>query len=90
VPALERIDFTSVSAQGFAFQVELSWRAHQAGLRTVEVPITFAERERGTSKMSPTIIGEALWRITMWGVQDRQATVRRGLHGTATGQVRWP
>lgn len=90
VPTLEKIDFESVLSQGYSFQVELAWRAHQAGFRAVEVPITFAERERGASKMSPTIIGEALWRVTMWGLQDRRTSVRRALNGTSSGQVRWP
>jgi dolichol-phosphate mannosyltransferase len=81
VPALEKIDFESVSSQGYCFQVELSWRAHRAGFRTVEVPITFAERERGASKMSPLIIGEALWRVTLWGVHDRRG---------AAPPARWP
>jgi dolichol-phosphate mannosyltransferase len=90
VPVLDKIDLASVSSQGFSFQVELAWRAHQAGLRTVEVPITFTERENGTSKMSPSIIGEALWRVTVWGVQERRAALRRRLAGPASGQVRWP
>ncbi|MFG3706518.1 polyprenol monophosphomannose synthase [Micromonospora sp. NPDC047670] len=88
--ALDEIDLNSVCSQGYSFQVELSRLAHRAGARIVEVPITFAERERGSSKMSPLIIVEALWRITAWGVQDRRTAVRRGLHGTPTGQVRWP
>jgi dolichol-phosphate mannosyltransferase len=88
--ALDAIDLASVCSQGYSFQVELSRLAHQAGVRIVEVPITFAERERGASKMSPLIVAEALWRITTWGVQDRRQAVRRGLHGTPTGQVRWP
>lgn len=79
-----------MTSQGYSFQVELSRLAHQAGVRIVEVPITFAEREHGDSKMSPKIVAEALWRITAWGVQDRRQAVRRGLHGTATGQARWP
>jgi dolichol-phosphate mannosyltransferase len=90
VPALDKVDFESVSSQGFSFQVELSWRAHQAGFRMVEVPITFAERENGTSKMSPAIIGEALWRVTVWGVQERRTAARRGLPATASAQARWP
>ncbi|NJP35022.1 polyprenol monophosphomannose synthase, partial [Micromonospora thermarum] len=88
--ALDAIDLTSVSSQGYSFQVELSRLAHRAGVRIVEVPITFAERERGTSKMSPRIVAEALWRITGWALADRRQAVRRGLHGTPTGQVRWP
>ncbi|MFC4017368.1 polyprenol monophosphomannose synthase [Micromonospora sp. GCM10011542] len=88
--ALDAIDLASVCSQGYSFQVELSRLAHRAGVRIVEVPITFAERERGESKMSPRIVAEALWRITAWGVQDRRQAVRRSLHGTPTGQVRWP
>jgi dolichol-phosphate mannosyltransferase len=91
MPALEKIDFESVSSQGYSFQVELSWRAHQAGFRTVEVPITFAERERGASKMSPAIIGEALWRVTVWGVQERRGAPRREPHRATPAQpARWP
>ncbi|SCG49975.1 dolichol-phosphate mannosyltransferase [Micromonospora echinaurantiaca] len=88
--ALRRLDLASVCSQGYSFQVELSRLAHRAGARIVEVPITFAERERGSSKMSPLIVAEALWRITGWAVQDRRLAVRRGLYGTPTGQVRWP
>ncbi|GAA4580698.1 polyprenol monophosphomannose synthase [Micromonospora coerulea] len=88
--ALDAIDLASVSSRGYAFQVELSRLAHRAGVRMVEVPITFAEREHGDSKMSPLIVAEALWRITGWAVQDRRTAVRRGLYGTADGQVRWP
>ncbi|MGN9778891.1 polyprenol monophosphomannose synthase [Micromonospora sp. H33] len=88
--ALDAIDLKSVSSQGYSFQVELSRLAHRAGVRIVEVPITFAERERGTSKMSPLVVAEALWRVTGWAVADRRQAVRRGLHGTPTGQMRWP
>ncbi|WBB68769.1 polyprenol monophosphomannose synthase [Micromonospora sp. WMMD812] len=88
--ALDAIDLASVCSQGYSFQVELSRLAHRAGMRIVEVPITFAEREHGDSKMSPRIVAEALWRITTWAVQDRRQAVRRALHGTPTGQVRWP
>lgn len=88
--ALEALDLASVCSQGYSFQVELSRLAHRAGVRIVEVPITFAERERGSSKMSPLIVAEALWRITGWAVADRRLAFRRGLHGTPTGQIRWP
>ncbi|MER7457805.1 polyprenol monophosphomannose synthase [Micromonospora sp. NPDC126480] len=88
--ALDALDLESVCSQGYSFQVELSRLAHRAGVRIVEVPITFAERERGHSKMSPLIVAEALWRITGWAVADRRTAVRRVLHGTPTGQVRWP
>ncbi|MEW2382206.1 polyprenol monophosphomannose synthase [Micromonospora sp. NPDC047707] len=88
--ALDAIDLGSVCSQGYSFQVELARLAHRAGVRIVEVPITFAEREHGSSKMSPRIVAEALWRVTRWAVADRRQAVRRGLHGTPTGQVRWP
>ncbi|MEV4755089.1 polyprenol monophosphomannose synthase [Micromonospora sp. NPDC049559] len=88
VPALEKIDFESVTSQGYCFQVELSWRAHQAGFRIAEVPITFAQRERGASKMSPAIIGEALWRVTVWAARDRISA--RETRRAAAEPVRWP
>jgi dolichol-phosphate mannosyltransferase len=64
---LEELDLHEVSSQGYCFQVDMAWRAVQAGFRVREVPITFAERERGTSKMNGAIVGEALWRVTRWG-----------------------
>lgn len=79
MPALEKIDFDSVASQGYCFQVDLAWRAHRHGLRVVEVPITFTERERGASKMSPAIVREALWRVTVWGFRARQQAVRQAL-----------
>jgi dolichol-phosphate mannosyltransferase len=60
---LESIDFSSVSSTGYAFQIELTWRAAQLGYHIVEVPITFAERERGESKMSAGIVAEAMLRV---------------------------
>ncbi|GIJ37784.1 dolichol-phosphate mannosyltransferase [Micromonospora andamanensis] len=87
---LDALDLDSVCSQGYSFQVELSRLAHRAGARIVEVPITFAERERGASKMSPLIVVEALWRITGWAVRDRRTAVRRGLHAATAGQARWP
>lgn len=69
--ALQAIDYTHVESQGYCFQVDMTRRAVQAGLRLVEVPITFSEREVGQSKMSTHIVAEALWRVTQWGVTDR-------------------
>lgn len=77
VPALEKIDVDSVASQGYCFQVDLAWRAHRHGLRVVEVPITFTERQRGASKMSPAIVREALWRVTVWGVRARGKALLR-------------
>lgn len=60
---LEAIDLPSARARGYAFQVELTWRALRAGFRVVEVPITFRERRAGRSKMSWRIALEAVWLV---------------------------
>ncbi len=60
---LEAIDLTEVRSRGYSFQVELTWRAHQLGFSIAELPITFPDRRRGTSKMSGAIFGEAAWRV---------------------------
>jgi dolichol-phosphate mannosyltransferase len=69
--ALETVDLADVASHGYCFQVDLAWRAVLAGLRVVEVPIEFVERARGASKMSGSIVREALWRVTVWGVTRR-------------------
>jgi dolichol-phosphate mannosyltransferase len=61
--ALLTVDYPSAGAQGYAFQVELTWRALQMGLHVVELPITFRERRHGHSKMSARIAREAVWRV---------------------------
>jgi dolichol-phosphate mannosyltransferase len=68
---LEGINLETVSSQGYCFQIDLASRAIRRGWRVVEVPITFVEREYGASKMSRSIVVEALWRVTVWGVQQR-------------------
>lgn len=65
-----------VASQGYCFQTDLTWRAVRSGLRVVEVPITFVEREVGDSKMSRAVMTESLRRITGWGVGHRAAQVR--------------
>ncbi len=60
---LEAIHFDSVRSQGYAFQVELTYRAVRAGFHVVEVPIVFRDRQRGTSKMSWRIAAEAMWLV---------------------------
>lgn len=73
--ALEKLGLEGVQSQGYCFQVDLTWRAVQAGLRVEEVPITFVERELGTSKMNQAIVAEALWRVLRWGVRSRAARI---------------
>ena len=74
---LETLPLDQVASQGYCFQVDLAWRALQAGFRVVEVPITFTERERGASKMSNGIVAEAFWKVTQWGFARRWDQLRR-------------
>ncbi|MFM1918328.1 MAG: hypothetical protein RJB01_1843, partial [Actinomycetota bacterium] len=73
---LRALDLHEVASQGYCFQVDLAWRAFQRGLTVREVPITFVEREAGTSKMSKKIVAEALWRVTIWGLDDKLMRLR--------------
>jgi len=84
---LEGIGLEDVVSQGYCFQIDLAWRAVRRGFRVVEVPITFVERERGASKMSNAIVREALWRVTVWGLEHRTARLRRGRRGRDNTEV---
>jgi len=66
---LEAIDLEAVHALGYAFQIELTFRALRQGFRVVEVPIRFADRETGGSKMSKAIVLEAIWRVPLLRLQ---------------------
>jgi dolichol-phosphate mannosyltransferase len=73
---LEKLALDEIASQGYCFQVDLAWRTAQAGFRIAEVPITFTERELGSSKMSGAIVREALLRVTQWGVRHRLHQLR--------------
>ena len=60
---LETIDLDAIDSKGYAFQIETTYRAVRAGFRVVEVPIHFVDRERGGSKMSRSIVAEAVWKV---------------------------
>jgi dolichol-phosphate mannosyltransferase len=75
--ALRTLDLSDVESKGYCFQVDMAWRAVRSGLRVVEVPIEFIERELGDSKMNQKIVTEALWRVTQWGAADKLAKSRR-------------
>jgi dolichol-phosphate mannosyltransferase len=60
---LETIDLDAVDARGYAFQIEMTYRALQAGFEVAEVPIVFRDREVGKSKMDSSIVREAMWRV---------------------------
>jgi dolichol-phosphate mannosyltransferase len=63
--ALEAIDLDALSAHGYAFQIETTYRVRRAGLRVTEIPITFVERRAGASKMTGSIVAEAIWKVPL-------------------------
>ena len=69
---LETIPLDDIRSEGYAFQIEMAWRAWTLGFSTVEVPIVFTERREGASKMSRRIVVEALWRVTRWAFRRRR------------------
>ncbi len=70
---LEAIDLPTVRSRGYAFQVELTYRALRREFRVVEVPITFRDRQQGESKMSWRIAAEAIWLVPALRIRDRSA-----------------
>lgn len=71
---LEEIDLTQVKSNGYAFQIEMSFRAWKRGFTIVEIPIVFVDRTEGESKMSKKIVREAIWmvwRLRWWAVTGR-------------------
>ena len=69
---LEAIDFDHVRSNGYAFQIEMSFRAWKRGFRIAEIPIVFVDRTEGTSKMSKSIVREAVWmvwRLRWWAMR---------------------
>jgi dolichol-phosphate mannosyltransferase len=68
---LEKLDLDAVESVGYGFQVDLAWRVAKMGLKVSEVPVTFVERELGSSKMSGNIVIEAMLNVTKWGLSDR-------------------
>lgn len=69
---LEKIELDAVDSKGYCFQVDLTWRAINHGFRVAEVPITFAERQLGVSKMSGSNIREAMFKVAQWGICGRR------------------
>ena len=62
---LETIELDTISARGYAFQIETTYRALRAGFHVVEIPIVFADREVGGSKMGKSIVLEAVWKVPL-------------------------
>jgi dolichol-phosphate mannosyltransferase len=78
---LETIDLPSVRAEGYVFQIEVTYRAVVAGFRVKEIPIVFVDRTEGTSKMSARIAVEAMWSVPRLrrAVPAALARARRGV-----------
>jgi dolichol-phosphate mannosyltransferase len=71
---LESIDLNSVKSNGYAFQIEMSYRVWKRGFSLVEIPIIFVDRAEGVSKMSKKIVREAIWmvwRLRWWSLTGR-------------------
>jgi dolichol-phosphate mannosyltransferase len=71
------LDLTAVDSRGYCFQIDMAVRVADAGWRIAEVPIVFRERQAGTSKMSRSIVLEAIARVTVWGMQRRVGAADR-------------
>jgi hypothetical protein len=69
--AVRAVDLDTVRANGYGFQVEMTYRVARVGGRIREVPIQFRDRTAGRSKMSLGIVAEALVLVTRWGIRDR-------------------
>jgi len=82
---LEAIPLDRVSAAGYGFQIEMTYRALRAGFRVVEVPITFTERQRGSSKMSHGIVWEAAVQVPRLPARLRREAREAARHPTAAG-----
>lgn len=79
---LQAIDLSDVRSNGYAFQIEMSFRAWHQGFRIVEIPIVFVDRTEGESKMSKKIVREAIWmvwRLRWWALTGRLSRVDRAV-----------
>jgi len=82
---LQRLDLRHIRAEGYGFQIEMTYRSKQCGAAITEVPISFVDRAAGESKMSSYIVVEALGLVTWWGLGRLVAPVRRLSRGQKRG-----
>jgi dolichol-phosphate mannosyltransferase len=76
-PLLDRLNLDAVRAEGYGFQIEMTYESRKAGASILEVPIRFVDRVEGESKMSAFIVVEALGLVTLWGVERLFGSFRR-------------
>ena len=82
---LEALDLGNIHSNGYSFQIEVTYRAHQMGFRIVETPIMFADREVGQSKMSGNIVSEAM--AMVWKMRLSPPAVRAGASAKAPSKA---
>jgi dolichol-phosphate mannosyltransferase len=66
---LKKINLEAIKSEGYSFQIEMTRAVHKLGGKIIEVPIVFRERENGVSKMSKSIVREAMLLVTIWGLR---------------------
>ena len=83
---LEELDLDAVESEGYAFQIEMTFRSWKAGFSVGQIPIVFVEREEGESKMSHRIVREAVWKVWKFRLLDLFGLLRPRGGGEETGQ----
>src|SRR4029079_6980770 len=78
--ALQKVDLDAIRADRYGLPIQMAYAGQRSGGRIVEVPISFKDRVRGTSKMSSRIVVEALGLVTWWGSRDRLLRRRKHAH----------
>jgi hypothetical protein len=73
---IEAIPLGRIHSEGYAFQIEMAWRAWLAGFAVIEIPIVFADRTQGQSKMSRGIVFEAAWSVLRWAMTRKRPPSR--------------
>ena len=74
---LKEINLEAIKSEGYSFQIEMTRAVHQLGGKIIEVPIIFRERKNGVSKMSKSIVGEAIFLVTIWGMHRLKQILRK-------------
>lgn len=83
---IETLPLRQIGSEGYTFQIEMAWRAWSLGFHVTEIPIIFRERREGASKMSRTIVFEALWRVFVFALRFKRAPKRPHPRSLAAAQ----
>ena len=74
---LKKLNLEAIKSEGYSFQIEMTRAVYKLGGKIIEVPITFRERKNGISKMSKNIVGEAIFLVTIWGMQRLKQILKK-------------